>query len=157
LKVSNTTLDFINDLKQFSSGKLKQPDDIAFLYEISTITKQEKLFGDIIFTAKYINGLGKIIHGNVSTTGATKPIDESALDKIKTEFKDNLQKLTSQLNILLENADPDDRSDFVNKYLSPTHESLVNIINLIYDLSWVKKWWNRGEAPSASPEGGELT
>jgi hypothetical protein len=145
LKVSNTTLDFIQGLKQFSSGKLKRPEAVSFLYEVAVITKQEKLFEDIIFTAKYVNGLGKIIHGNVSATSATKPIDESALDKIKTEFKDNLQKLTTQIKSLLKTTNDSDKTEFEKKYLSLTQESLVNLTNLIYDLSWVKKYWNRME------------
>jgi len=104
------------------------------------------LLDDLVFTAKYLNGLGKILHSNhsaapeVNTNGSI--IDENAEEKIKNEFKQNMLKLNSQISNINANVPDEDKQNFENKYLAMNRTSLINLTNLIYDLSWVKKYLN---------------
>ncbi len=155
MKISGTTTDTVLGIKEFSGGKLKNEHDISLLIEASA--GREKLFGDTSFTAKYLNGLGKILHSSTSlTTGssameggssstpltASKPIDEDARDKIRTEFSKAMMKFTLQLSEIIKDIPADDKKNFEDKYLAMNRTALVNLTTLIYDLSWVKKYLN---------------
>jgi hypothetical protein len=149
MKISGTTTDTVLDIKEFSGGKLKNEHDISLLIEASS--GREKLFGDTSFTAKYLNGLGKILHsanpaagsdGSSTPLTASKTIDEDAKDKIRTEFSKAMMKLTLQLSEIIKDIPADDKKDFEDKYLAMNRTALVNLTTLIYDLSWVKKYLN---------------
>jgi hypothetical protein len=142
MKISETTSKTVSGIKEFSGNKIKNEQDTALLIEASSGNKQ--LFEDMVFTARYLNGLGKILHSNrLSSPGADKQkIDESAEEKIRNEFKQHMIKLNSQLSALLSDIPSEDKKAFEEKYLTMNRTSLVNLTNLIYDLSWVKKYIN---------------
>jgi hypothetical protein len=151
MKISRSTSDIILELRDFSGNKLHNINDVSFLLESSAASKRDKLFEDMIFTAKYINGLGKILRDHMTessgTNGASethKNADES-MDKIRNEFKDHMKKFTLQLTALIKDSDETERKEFEEKYLSMNQQSIVNLTTLIYDLSWMKKFWNRKE------------
>jgi hypothetical protein len=98
---------------------------------------------DIIFTAKYLNGLGKIMQVNLSApANGNENGKKEKNDKIKEEYKNNIQHLINQLNFYMLHADDNFKKEFNNKFLSLNRSSLVNLTTLIYDLSWVKKFMN---------------
>ncbi len=146
MKISRNTEDVISDIKKFSRGKLKNERDVSILIEASTAAENKELFEDLLFTAKYLNGLGKIIQSNrlASLKAGTEAarIDETAHEKIRNEFEQNLTKLNKQITDLISNLPADDITSFENKYLSLNRTSLVNLTTLIYDLSWVKTYSN---------------
>jgi hypothetical protein len=51
-------------------------------------------------------------------------------------------KLNSQISDIIANVPDEDKQNFENKYLAMNRTSLINLTNLIYDLSWVKKYLN---------------
>ncbi len=143
MKISGTTTDTVLDIKEFSGGKLKNEHDLSVLIEASA--GREKLLNDTSFTAKYLNGLGKILHSSTSlTTKGSTPltIDENAKEKVKAEFKQAMMKLTLQLSEIIKDIPADDKKTFEDKYLAMNRTALVNLTTLIYDLSWVKKYLN---------------
>jgi len=140
MKISGTTTDTVLDIKEFSGGKLKNEPDISLLIEASS--GREKLFGDTSFTAKYLNGLGKILHSNQALLTSKNKIDENAEEKIRTEFQQAMMKLTLQLSEIIKDIPADDKKTFEDKYLAMNRTALVNLTTLIYDLSWVKKYLN---------------
>jgi len=148
MQISRTTSDLILELKEFSSGKLRSTQDISFLIEASAVSKQEKLFEDTLFTAKYLNGLGKILRDHMTSslpqngTPAPDRIDENAIDKIRNEFREHMKKFLLQLTTLIKDIEDNDRKKFEEKYLSMDQQSMVNLTTLIYDLSWLKKFRN---------------
>jgi hypothetical protein len=149
MKISESTNQLVEELSLFSSGKLRNIKDISFLVEASSVMGQQKLLDDIIFTAKYVNGLGKILRDHMTASlpknGNASPdrIDENAMDKIRNEFRDHMKKISIQLTVLIKNIEENDRNEFEEKYLSMNQQSLVNLTTLIYDLSWLKKFKNR--------------
>jgi len=147
MKISESTASLVLDIKKFSGGKLKNEQDISILIEASLTGENKKLFDEMIFTAKYLNGLGKILHSNMTNAvqqagTAEDKIDENAEEKIRNEFKQNMIKFTSQISELINNIPPEDKKSVEDKYLAMNRTSLVNLTTLIYDLSWVKKYMN---------------
>jgi hypothetical protein len=147
LKLSDNTVNLILEIKEYSGNKLKNEADVSLLIECSNPEDKQKIFDDMIFTAKYLNGLGKILHSNMAgirqTNGSEEDkIDENAGEKIKNEFRQNMLKFTSQLSEISAGITGDEKRAFNEKYLSMNSTSLVNLTNLIYDLSWVKKYMN---------------
>jgi hypothetical protein len=127
--------------------KLQNPDELAYLIELAETSHKGKLFYDIQFSAKYLNGLGKILRTGVAATGKNEngnppQSPEDVMEKIMKEYKNNMLKLTSYLKDLLLEADENVKTDLENKYLALSGESLVKLTTLIYDLSWLKKFNN---------------
>lgn len=120
------------------------------LIEIADQSGKDKLFYDIQFAAKYLNGLGRILQSNVALTtqkkpgsnGEEPPTADEAREKIMGEYKANMIKLTNYLKDLLLDADEADRKEIEEKYLSLSRTSMVNLTTLIYDLSWLKRYLN---------------
>lgn len=150
MKISSKTKKTVAELTEYSNGKLKNASDIEILIELSALSGKDKLFYDIQFAAKYLNGLGKILQSNVAITtqkkpgenGETPPTAEESREKIMGEYKSNMIRLSNYLGDLLTDADDDVKTDFRAKYLSMNRTSLVNMTGLIYDLSWLKRYYN---------------
>lgn len=147
MEISENTAVLVREIIEFSGGKLKNENDVSVLIESAQARENEELFNDIIFTAKYLNGLGKILHSNISTALESKPggenkLDENAEEKIRNEFSQNVMKLSKQISKLISGMTTADKKEFGDKYLAMNRPSLVNLTNLIYDLSWVKQYFN---------------
>ncbi|MGH2575077.1 MAG: hypothetical protein ACRDFC_05180 [Ignavibacteria bacterium] len=143
MKLTLETINLINELKEFSNSKIKNEFDLGFLIEQSKLSNKEKLFNETVFTAKYLNGLGKILHTKIQAgNGNRKLPDESSIDKIRNEYKSNMIKFTTNLDKLILEMNSKDKEDFKNKYLSMTQVSIRNLTGLIYDMSWLKKYMN---------------
>jgi len=150
MELSRKTEELVNALQQFSGNKIKNETDLSFLIEISALPGQKEVFKDIQFTAKYLNGLGKVLHTNISTSAATnakengKPVtSEDAKLKIMKEFETHIRKLSELLKTFVAKTEEKERTDFEDKYLGMNRGSLQNLTTLIYDLSWLKSYNNR--------------
>ncbi|MBL8016720.1 MAG: hypothetical protein JNK43_05565 [Ignavibacteria bacterium] len=150
MKISSDTNKLIEVLTEYSGSKLKNIPELLFLVELAKTSSKDKLFYDIQFTAKYLNGLGKILQSNVAVTtqkkpgsnGEPPPSAEEAREKIMGEYKANMIKLTNYLKDMLLDAEEEDRKSFEEKYLALSRTSMVNLTTLIYDLSWLKRYLN---------------
>lgn len=147
MKLSQKTKDTLLELNEFSGGKIKNTLDLSYLIEIAEISQKDKLFYDIQFTAKYINGLTKVLQSNVNLTpkpqtGEFVSDPEAARAKVMEEYKKNAVKFTAYLKDLLADADEDIKNSMEERYLQLNRTSMVNLTSLIYDLSWLKKFNN---------------
>ena len=150
MKISGKTNDIMLELNEFSGSKIKNISELSQLIEITDAMKQDKLFYDIQFSAKYLNGLGKILHSNIAVStdknsngSGNTPENIEAKEKIKDEFKKNMQKITNDLKKLTGMSDDENfRKNFEEKFLTLSRTSLHNLTTLIYDLSWLKKYNN---------------
>lgn len=150
MTISDKTKKTIEELYVYSGNKLKNVIEMMVLIEIADQSGKEKLFYDIQFAAKYLNGLGRILQSNVALTtqkkpgsnGEEPPTAEEAREKIMGEYKANMIKFTNYLKDLLLDADEADRKEIEEKYLSLSRTAMVNLTTLIYDLSWLKRYLN---------------
>lgn len=148
MNLSSSTSTLLEDIIKFSGNKIKKRDDVALILELTSSEENAQLLKDLVFTAKYLNGLGKIIHSGLPNLTNNNPqaikssVREDSIEKVRHEYKINLQKFSSQLKDILNNSSIPEISDFRNRYLAMTQESMVNLTTLIYDLCWVKKYMN---------------
>lgn len=147
MKISKKTAEFANELNKFSGAKIKNIEDLTILLQLSDSSEREKMFDDIMFTAKYLNGLGKILQKNITAAanpeGNGKSVSaEDARKKIMDEFKSNMKKLSEKIADYIKDLDPEVKNNFEEKYLALNQQSLQNLTTLIYDLSWIKVYIN---------------
>jgi hypothetical protein len=150
LNISKKTREIVEELNSFSGSKIKNPDVVAALIQISSNSGKEKLFYDLQFSAKYLNGLGKILQNNVAVTtqkkpgenGGPMPSAEEARLKVMNEYKTNIVKFQNYLKDILTDADETYRTELEEKFLALNRTAMVNLTTLIYDLSWLKKYNN---------------
>lgn len=150
MNFSEPTLKLISELTQFSGNKIKNSSDLSVLIEASFQSRNERLLNDLSYTAKYLNGLGKILRDktilqSVHGIPEKKTLDESSVNKIRNEFKEHIQKFTLQLTVLIKDLDESDRNVIEKKYIDMTRSSLINLTSIIYDLTWLKKLLNAKE------------
>lgn len=145
--ISESTKTFLGDLNKFSGLKLKNLPDLALLIEMSH--GKEKVLDDAAFTAKYLNGLGKIIQGGTVPRpppvngDREKFIKPEALNEVRSEYKKHLKELNRQLKELTAGLERKEKDRFYSKFLSPSRESLIELTTLIYDLCWLKVYKNK--------------
>lgn len=147
MEISKKTEDIILELNEYSGSKIKNTLDLSYLIEIARVSQKDKLFYDIQFSAKYLNGLTKILQSNVvlspkPKSGEPAPDPEEAREKIMQEYKKNIIKFTQYLKDLLLESEESIRADMEERYLSLNRNSMINLTSLIYDLSWLKKYYN---------------
>lgn len=154
MKISPKTKKIIEKLYVYSGNKIKNVPEMMTLIETAEISGKDKLFYDLQFTAKYLNGLGKILQSNVALTTQKKPGSNGGPDpnaeetraKVMGEYKTNMMKFTAYLKDMLLDADEDTRKEIEEKYLALSRTAMVNLTTLIYDLSWLKRFNNSKRA-----------
>ena len=150
MQFSPQTLELISEVTKFSNNRIKNPDDICFLIELSQSAGKRVVFNQLTFYAKYLNGLSKILQSGqiAGLQGSDVPRElgvkpEETLLKIKGEYTDHLKKLLTLLEQYISGTDLEPAGKFKKNYLEMTQPSLRNLNTLIYDLTWVKNWMNR--------------
>jgi hypothetical protein len=135
MSISIETTNLLLDINNFSEDFIKNNYEISLLVE-ETFTKGDRdKFEKLIFTGKYLYGLRSIL--------AKKSIgDKSTHERLDYEFKLNFEKLIMYLKIISNNSDSKTKKYLQQKYLALTQESLSNVMNLIDDLSLIKKYFN---------------
>lgn len=132
----NNYTSFIDEVQKFSSKKLLMTDDLQFLYKCSIQFNKEKLFKEIIFTAKYLAGLFRVLK-NISAIQEAKNIE-----LIKSDIQSSMNKITDQLKALVSSSDTTSKNDFEKKYIKLNEDSFNNLKNLIADFEWIKMYYN---------------
>lgn len=150
MKISAKTKKIIEELYVYSGNKLKNVPELMELIELAGVSEKDKLFYDLQFTAKYLNGLGKILQSNAvlsapkkpGTNGNPEPDADEARAKVMAEYKTNMMKFTNYLKDLMIDADETTRKEIEEKYLTLSRTAMINLTTLIYDLSWLKRYNN---------------
>lgn len=120
---------FLEKVDLLSGGKLKHKDDLFLLISVADKEKKEKDFEEIIFFAKFIVSLFRILQ--------KKQADKEGENKIKEEFSLHLQKIKSMLSVFM-HTDSGEAEEFEKKYFSQNRDSFALFIELLTDLSWIK-------------------
>jgi len=134
MRFSEETIDLILDIKEFSGGKLKNEFELSALIEFTHTNKSDISFNDIIFKAKFLKGLAKVMAVSVES--------KENSEKFMTEYTTELKKLTELIQKGLQKSDPLILNTFKNKYFDLTPESFINMNFLIEDLSVCKDYFN---------------
>ena len=131
-----SSTDFIEELIRSAGNRIKNIDDIKWLYESAAKNEQTDLFEKTAFTAKYINGLKRVI-----SSGSNNP-EIGNIEQIKQDLVDNYKKVLQQINQLISGGDEESQSNFSKKYLETSGESFTRLNSLLEDLDRVKIFLN---------------
>ncbi len=132
----NFSKDFIDEVEIFSNNQLKKKEDLQKIYNESLTNNTTHLFEELSFTAKYLNGLMKILKSGVNNP------EVQSLEHVKKDLTSNLNKFIEQVNHILLHSDDDLKNYFDENYLKMSQGSFQNLNELISDLDWTKKYLN---------------
>jgi hypothetical protein len=128
--------EFVNEVEKFSKSRLKRKAELIRIYEEAVNNNNEKLFEDLAFTAKYVQGLLRI----VKTGSANSEINN--LDQIKKDFSDNMNKVILKIKEIIAGADEGMKTHFELTYFELSQQGFINISELLSDLEWAKIYLN---------------
>lgn len=134
MRFSNETIDLILDIKEFSNGKLKNEFELSALIEYTNNDKSHVSFRDIIFKAKFLKGLARVI--------AVSTDSKENSEKFISEYTAELKKLTEMILSGLSGSNQIILDSFKKKFFELTPESLKSFNLLIEDLSICKDYFN---------------
>jgi tRNA uridine 5-carbamoylmethylation protein Kti12 len=132
-KIPSRIVDQIDD---FSQHQLNKKADLKTLYIQTIDSGKDKIFDDLSFTAKYVQGLLRVLK-----TGAANP-EVKNLDHIKKDFTHNMQKVVEQMKEIVAGADEQIKIYFDKTYFDMSRESMHNLTQILSDLEWAKKYFN---------------
>jgi hypothetical protein len=136
MKIEISNKSFLDEVEKETGGILKNRTDIAKLLEICVTGGKEKEFEDLIFTAKYIQGLMRVMK-----KAQTIP-EVQSVDYIKSDFTNNVKKIIEQIRNLFGEKDDESKIYFEEMYLSSRQHSFENLILLLIDLELIKEYVN---------------
>lgn len=130
--VSQETASFISSLQNYSRSTLHHADDLASLIELSRIHNQRQVLDDVCFLSKFL----------VNTNTVMKRIgkDAEGYGKLSYEFTENLEKASTFIRLLVKEAPDDVKKHFTSTYFGMTHGGLNSLMELLYDITWLKNW-----------------
>ena len=134
MRFSEETIDLILDIKEYSGGKLKNEFELSALIEFTINRNNIKIFEGIIFKAKFLKGLSKVMAGYTES--------EEKREILLAEYTTELKSLTELINAVLSETDPMIKDSFVRKYFELTPECFMNLNLLLEDLSVCKDYFN---------------
>lgn len=133
-EISPKTRDFIRQLNDFSAHRLTRQDDLAVLLELGLTKDLKKELAEIAFLAKFLSSTYTILKRSSS--------DGVGYDKLSQEFRSNLDKVIEALKGIVAEAPSTIKEDFSSRFFLMTTDGFENLMNLLYDLSWLKNWIN---------------
>ena len=129
-------VEFVNEVEKFSKSKLKRKAELIRIYEESLNNKKEALFEDLVFTAKYVQGLLRIVNNDAVTSGINN------IEQIKKDFSDNLNKVVDKIKEIISNTDENLKLHFEQTYFELSQQGFLNLSELLSDLEWTKLYMN---------------
>lgn len=128
--------EFLDNVERFIERKLTQRKIISQLFEHINQTNQIEKFQEMVFTAKYVNGLFRII----KTSQSNQQI--SNIDQIKNDFSENLQKVISILKEIISGQNISVVENIETQYLTAGETQFENLMLFLDDLDQIKKYIN---------------
>lgn len=133
--------EFIIKVNNFSNFKLKKIDDLTNIISISYQFNLQKEIEDISFTAKYIQGLMRVLKS------ARENPESINIQNAKEDLTKNFEKVKEQLSIII-SKNEDTIFYFRKHFFEMTPDAFKNLNDLLQDLEWIKIYSNaekRGE------------
>lgn len=126
----------IDSIEEFSGFSLNKKTDLKTLFELSLKDNEDTLFSELSFTAKYVQGLMRVIKSGTENSKV------KSLDHIKKDFTQNMQKIIDQMKEILKGADDQIKRYFDTTYFDMSLQGLQNLRLILSDLEWTKKYLN---------------
>jgi hypothetical protein len=131
--ISEKTRDLIFEIREYSQNTLSDFNDISVLLENVFYSGDRNKFLDLIFKAKFLNGMLTIFADDTK--------DQSTKEKVSDEFQVQLSGFINEFKSLTESFNEPNKDFFERKYFQLTPDSLGNSIKFIKDLTIVKNFF----------------
>jgi hypothetical protein len=128
---------FVSEVEKFSKSKLNRKAELLRIYEECINNQNITLFEDLVFTAKYVQGLLRV----VKSGSLNHEINN--LEQIKKDFSDNLNKVVIKIKEIISGTDENFKLHFEQTYFELTQEGFLNFTELLSDLEWAKLYINQ--------------
>jgi hypothetical protein len=132
----NLAVGIIEEIDNFSQHRLNKKTDLKTLYSLSLMEDKGKTFEELSFTAKYAEGLMRVLK-----TGTSNP-EVKSLEHIRKDFIHNMQKIVDQMKEIVANADEQIKRYFEITYFDMSQQGMQNLTLILSDLEWSKKYFN---------------
>ncbi len=123
---------YLDDVETFTSRKFHYRRQIELLLELSHERAMPEVFRDIIFFSKFISNALNILKRT--------SINSTETEKLSVEFKDKLEKTSTLIKTLIKEAPEDVKKMFLAEFFSLSQESMNALLELLYELSWIKNY-----------------
>ena len=132
----NDSRDLLKRVDEFSNFKLQRRDDLQIIFTEGIKEENNKLFEDLVFTAKYVQGLMKVLKMGQENS------EVKSLEHVKDDLTKNMEKVIEQIREIISGSSQSDRDYIERNFLQMKAEAFKNLNELLADLDWTKKYLN---------------
>jgi len=131
-----TDKNFLIGVEEYTGSLLQKKEDIKKIIELVAAKKKEEEFGKLVFTAKYISGMMRVLKN------APGIPEVNSVDHVRKDLNENMKKGIEQLKEIISSGS-ESVGDYFNKmYFNLSTQNFSNITQLFSDLESVKKYMN---------------
>ena len=128
--------ELLKKVDEFSNYKLQRRDDLQIIFTEGVKEENNKPFEDLVFTAKYVQGLMKVMKMGQENS------EVKSLEHVKADLTKNMEKVVVQIREIVSGSSQSDRDYIEKNFLQMTAEAFKNLNELLADLDWTKKYLN---------------
>ncbi|MGA8266043.1 MAG: hypothetical protein WB779_16480 [Ignavibacteriaceae bacterium] len=128
--------ELLKKVDEFSNFKLQRRDDLQIIFTEGVKEENNKLFDDIVFTAKYVQGLMKVMKMGQENS------EVKSLEHVKVDLTKNMEKVVEQIRQIVAGSSQSDRDYIEKNFLQMTADAFKNLNELLSDLDWTKRYLN---------------
>lgn len=128
--------DFLNKVEEFTTNPLQKKEDVKKIVDAAHQNGREEEFEALIFTAKYISGMMRVIK---SAPGIP---EVNSIEHIKNDLNENMKKGIEHLQGLISFCDESELEYFKKNYFTLSQQNFSDLTQLFSDLESVKKYLN---------------
>jgi hypothetical protein len=128
--------DFLDKVEKFTTNPLQKREDVKKIIDAVHQNGKEEDFEKLIFTAKYISGLMRVL---ISAPGIP---EVTSIEHVKNDLNENMKNGIEQLQEIISSGSESEREYFSKNYFTLSQQNISNLTKLFSDLESVKKYMN---------------
>ena len=128
--------ELLKKVDEFSNYKLLRRDDLQIIFNEGVKENNNKLFEDLVFTAKYVQGLMKVMKMGRENS------EVKSLEHVQIDLTKNMEKLVEQIRQITSDSSQSDKEYLDKTFLQMNADAFKNLNDLLYDLDWTKRYLN---------------
>jgi hypothetical protein len=132
MNLSAGTKSLLAHITEVSGNRMQRPLDVGRLIELAAQTNKQKELDDLAFFSKFLSKSFELM----KRIG----IENEGYEKLSGEFTADVEKSQALIRSLAEQAPKDVQAYFSVTYLTMNDNTMSNLMQLFYDLSWYKNY-----------------
>ena len=102
---------FLDETEKFTNHLLNKKDDVQQLITVVANLKREEEFNELIFTAKYLKGLLRVVNKAPSIP------EVESIEQVEADISENMKKVLDQLRGILSGVEESKVNLFEENYV----------------------------------------